>query len=123
MAVDLPEPAAEPVPLPPRQALQERVAAAILEAAARTFAARGSANLADVAAAAGVARATVYRNRTRLIGELARLAAEHAQERLFTFVHEPRSPGRYAESIRFATTPSSPWSQTTHGRGLAERVA
>jgi TetR/AcrR family transcriptional repressor of mexCD-oprJ operon len=86
MASDLPRPVPEPVPLPARQALQERVADAILDAAARTFATRGaSANLADVAAAAGVARATVYRyfsNRTRLIGELARVAAERAHERL-----------------------------------------
>ncbi len=71
---------------PPRQALQQRVAAAILEAAARTFASRGDrANLGDVALAAGVARATVYRyfpNRRRLLEELGRVTAEAAHERL-----------------------------------------
>jgi AcrR family transcriptional regulator len=82
----MPEPAHEPSPLPPRQALQQRVAGAILDAAARTFAVRGeSANLADVAVAAGVARATVYRyfpNRRRLVEELAHRAAEDAHARL-----------------------------------------
>jgi AcrR family transcriptional regulator len=72
--------------LPPRQALQRRVAGAILDAAARTFATRGErANLADVAVAAGVARATVYRyfpNRRRLLEELAHRAAEDAHARL-----------------------------------------
>jgi TetR/AcrR family transcriptional repressor of mexCD-oprJ operon len=90
--MDLPKRASKPpsVPalLPPRQALQERVAAAILEAAAHTFATRGDhANLGDVATAAGVARATVYRyfpNRRRLLEELARVAAEDAHERLKT---------------------------------------
>src|SRR5687767_6892032 len=82
----MPEPAPEPRPLSPRRALQERVSTAILNAAAHTFATRGDeANLADVAAAAGVARATVYRyypNRRRLLEELARRAAESAHERL-----------------------------------------
>jgi AcrR family transcriptional regulator len=80
------EPAPEPRPLPPRRALQQRVSAAILNAAAHTFATRGErANLADVAVAAGVARATVYRyypNRRRLLEELAKRAAESAHERL-----------------------------------------
>jgi TetR/AcrR family transcriptional regulator, mexCD-oprJ operon repressor len=78
-----------PTPLEPprrRQALQERVTAAILEAAARVLAAGGeqeSRN--DVAAAAGVARATLYRyfpSRQALLDELARLAADEAGERL-----------------------------------------
>jgi TetR/AcrR family transcriptional repressor of mexCD-oprJ operon len=75
-----------PVELPPKDALQRRVAAAILQAGAHTFANRGDhANLADVAAAAGVARATVYRyfaNRRRLLDELARNAAEDVEARL-----------------------------------------
>ena len=81
-----PEPAHEPTRLPRRQALQQRVSTTILAAAARTFATRGErANLADVAVAAGVARATVYRyypNRRRLLEELTRHAAESAHERL-----------------------------------------
>jgi TetR/AcrR family transcriptional regulator, mexCD-oprJ operon repressor len=66
--------------------LQERVSRAILEAAAHVLAVRGrEASMGDVAAAAGVARATVYRyfgNRTALLDELARLAVERAGERL-----------------------------------------
>jgi TetR/AcrR family transcriptional regulator, mexCD-oprJ operon repressor len=72
--------------VPPRQALQQRVASAILQAGARTFASRGDrANLADVAVAAGVARATVYRyfpNRRRLLDELSRITAEDVHARL-----------------------------------------
>ena len=79
------KPASERADLP-RPALQERVARAILDAAARTFAMHGhDANLADVAATAGVARATVYRyfpNRALLVDELARVAADDASERL-----------------------------------------
>ena len=70
----------------PRQALQERVAAAILDAAARVLLTRGEhASMTDVADAAGVARATVYRyfpNRQSLLDELARLAVRSAGERL-----------------------------------------
>jgi TetR/AcrR family transcriptional regulator, mexCD-oprJ operon repressor len=69
-----------------RQPLQQRVAAAILEGAARMFAVEGEqASMNDVAAAAGVARATVYRyfpNRQALVDELARAAVSDADERL-----------------------------------------
>ena len=79
-----PEP--EPAGLRPRQALQERVARAILDAAAQTFASQGGhANLGDVAATAGVARATVYRyfpNRQSLVDALTAQAAAQADERL-----------------------------------------
>ncbi len=71
---------------PPRHALQERVSAAILDAAARVLVGRGEqASMNDVAAAAGVARATVYRyfpSRQALLDELARLAVRDAAERL-----------------------------------------
>ena len=84
----------QPAPIPaPRPALQQRVAAAILEAAARVFAARGEqANMGDVAAAAGVARATLYRyfpSRRALLDELAELAVSAAVARLASArIHE-----------------------------------
>ncbi|HEY6398122.1 MAG TPA: TetR/AcrR family transcriptional regulator [Solirubrobacteraceae bacterium] len=73
----------EPVP---RQALQQRVTAAILDGAARLFAVQGDqASMNDVAAAAGVARATVYRyfpNRETLLDELAKAAVSEVDARL-----------------------------------------
>ena len=69
-----------------RQALQQRVATAILDGAARMFAVQGEqASMNDVAAAAGVARATVYRyfpNRQALVDELALAAVSDADTRL-----------------------------------------
>jgi AcrR family transcriptional regulator len=71
---------------PARQPLQQRVAVAILDGAAHVFALRGDqANMNDVAAAAGVARATVYRyfpNRETLLDELAQSAVRDVEERL-----------------------------------------
>ncbi len=70
----------------PRPALQQRVATAILEAAARVLASDGEhASMNDVAIAAGVARATVYRyfpSRQALLDELAQLAVGDAGARL-----------------------------------------
>jgi TetR/AcrR family transcriptional regulator, mexCD-oprJ operon repressor len=69
-----------------RQTLQQRVAAAILEGAAQIFAVQGEqASMNDVAVAAGVARATVYRyfpSRENLLEELARAAAAEVDARL-----------------------------------------
>jgi AcrR family transcriptional regulator len=70
----------------PRPALRERVASAIVEAAAGVLAERGDqASMSEVAAAAGVARATLYRyfpNREALLEALGRLALDDAGDRL-----------------------------------------
>ncbi len=70
----------------PRQALQQRVVAAILDGAAGVFADQGEqASMNDVAVAAGVARATVYRyfpNRQALFDELAQVAISDVDARL-----------------------------------------
>jgi TetR/AcrR family transcriptional repressor of mexCD-oprJ operon len=71
---------------PVRTPLQQRVSAAILEAAAKVLAADGDqASMLDVAAAAGVGRATVYRyfpSRQALLDELANVALEQAGQQL-----------------------------------------
>jgi TetR/AcrR family transcriptional regulator, mexCD-oprJ operon repressor len=81
----------------PRQALQQRVATAILDGAARLFAVEGEqASMNDVAEAAGVARATVYRyfpNREALLGELARTAIGDLEARLASARIEEVAPG------------------------------
>jgi AcrR family transcriptional regulator len=68
------------------QALRERVAEAIVAAAAEVFARDGAgAGMAEVATAAGVARATVYRyfpTRKALLERLAAVAVEDAGARL-----------------------------------------
>jgi AcrR family transcriptional regulator len=75
----MPEPA-------PRPALQQRVAAAILDGAAQLFASGGEpASMNEVAEAAGVARATVYRyfpNRDALLDELVEAAVRDVDLRL-----------------------------------------
>jgi TetR/AcrR family transcriptional repressor of mexCD-oprJ operon len=89
----------------PRNALQDRVARAILDAAACVLADQGEqANMADVAAAAGVARATVYRyfpNRQALLDELAELALQSAAQGLASArIDEIRVPEAIVRAVR-----------------------
>ena len=69
-----------------RQTLQERVSGAILDGAAQIFVREGEqASMNDVATAAGVARATVYRyfpNREALLDGLAQAAVREVDNRL-----------------------------------------
>jgi TetR/AcrR family transcriptional regulator, mexCD-oprJ operon repressor len=73
-------------PQPSRQPLQHRVSAAILDGAARVFVVAGEqASMTQVAEAAGVARATVYRyfpNRDALLDELIRETLDEVDHRL-----------------------------------------
>src|SRR3954453_7231857 len=89
----------------PRQSLQQRVAEAILDGAARIFAFHGEqASMNDVAAAAGVARATVYRyfpNREALLDELARAAVTALDARLASARIDEVGPGEgIARAVR-----------------------
>lgn len=69
-----------------QKGLQERVAGAIVEAAARVIAMQGEqASMNDVATEAGIARATLYRyfsSRQELLEAVAALAAREAGDRL-----------------------------------------
>ena len=83
----MPEPSAERLHAPaPRHALRERVAAEILAAAARVLATAGDgASMSDVAAAAGIARGTLYRyfpTRQALVERLRDVAIGDAAARL-----------------------------------------
>jgi AcrR family transcriptional regulator len=85
--------------------LHARVSAAILEAAAAVLAERGEqASMADVAGAAGMARATVYRyfpNREALFDALGRLATEDAGERLAAGrLEEVAVPDAFERAVR-----------------------
>jgi TetR/AcrR family transcriptional regulator, mexCD-oprJ operon repressor len=72
-------------PAPP-PSIRERIAAAIVEAAARVFAERGGqASMGEVAAAAGISRATLYRyfpSRELLLEKLAQVSLTETGERL-----------------------------------------
>jgi TetR/AcrR family transcriptional repressor of mexCD-oprJ operon len=89
----------------PRPALQQRVAAAILDGAAHLLANGGDqASMNEVAEAAGVARATVYRyfpNREALLEELAQTAVRDLDARLASARIEEVPPGEgIARAVR-----------------------
>ena len=85
MSEPAPAPRPEATPLP-RSGLRERVAGEIVAAAAHVLAATGGqASMNDVAAAAGVARGTLYRyfpTRDALLERLREVVVEDAAERL-----------------------------------------
>ncbi len=70
----------------PPPSIRERIAAAIVEAAARVFAEQdGQASMGEVAAAAGISRATLYRyfpSRELLLEKLAQVSLTETGERL-----------------------------------------
>jgi AcrR family transcriptional regulator len=92
-----------PVP----QSLQQQVTEMILDGAARTLAREGSgASMSDVAAAAGVARATVYRyfpNRQTLLERLNELTLSQANDKFLAArldeVSVPEAIGRAVRAL------------------------
>jgi AcrR family transcriptional regulator len=73
------------VPMPARPLQHDRTASAILDAAAHVLAERSEASMSEVAAAAGVGRATLYRyypSREALLQALADAALREAGQRL-----------------------------------------
>jgi TetR/AcrR family transcriptional repressor of mexCD-oprJ operon len=110
----------------PRQTLQQRVAGAILEGAARIFAVQGEqASMNDVAAAAGVARATVYRyfpNRQALIDELAQAAVSDADARLASARIDEVAPEEgIARTVRALVDVGDPFVLLARQRARSER--
>jgi AcrR family transcriptional regulator len=89
----------------PRPGLRERVAAAIVEAAAAVIAEHGeAASMSEVASAAGVARATLYRyfpNRDALLEALGSFAVHEAGEGLAAArLHEVAIEEAFARAVR-----------------------
>jgi TetR/AcrR family transcriptional regulator, mexCD-oprJ operon repressor len=117
----------------PRAALQERVAGAILDGAARVLAVRGAeTSMSDVAAAAGVARATVYRyfpNRQALLDELIDHAVRDAGERLASArIDEVPVPEGVTRAVRALVEVGDPLvvlvrDAAADARGYDERVS
>lgn len=72
-------------PMAERPALRDHIEAAILTAAADVLAVRGTASMAEIAAAAGIGRATLYRyfpNRESLLSGLTEAAARDLTTRI-----------------------------------------
>jgi AcrR family transcriptional regulator len=110
-----------------RTALQDRTAAAILEAATRLLAERGDATMADVADAAGVGRTTLYRyfpTREDLIESLRAAALAEAAERLAAAGLATCEPGEgIARAMRALLTVGDRYVVLTRERAADPRVA
>jgi AcrR family transcriptional regulator len=109
---------------PPKPSLRERVAAAILESAAGVLAQRERASMSEVAEAAGVARATLYRyypTREALLEALGRHALEEAGARLDEAGLErvPVAEG-FARAVRALVSVGDYFVVLAHERGGAQ---
>jgi TetR/AcrR family transcriptional regulator, mexCD-oprJ operon repressor len=109
----------------PRPALQQRVVAAILQGATQILSEQGEqASMSDVAEAAGVARATVYRyfpTREALLAELARAAGAEVESRLTAARIDEVAPEEgVARAIRALVDVGDSFVLFVRGRGRAE---
>jgi TetR/AcrR family transcriptional regulator, mexCD-oprJ operon repressor len=109
----------------PRPALQQRVVAAILQGATQILSEQGEqASMTDVAEAAGVARATVYRyfpTREALLAELARAAVAEIESRLTAARLDEVAPEEgVARAIRALVDVGDSFVLFVRGRGRAE---
>ena len=105
----------------PKTTLRARVSSAILEAAATVLAQHGEhASMADVADAAGMARATVYRyfpNRDALLDALAQLAVQDADQRLRAGrLEQVAIPDAFERAVRALVAVGDPFVVIAHQR-------
>jgi TetR/AcrR family transcriptional regulator, mexCD-oprJ operon repressor len=109
----------------PRHSLQQRVSTAILDGAAQLFAVQGDqASMSDVAEAAGVARATVYRyfpSRENLLDELARAAVDDVEQRLASARIDAVAPEEgIARAVRALVDVGDPFVLLARRRALSD---
>jgi TetR/AcrR family transcriptional regulator, mexCD-oprJ operon repressor len=109
----------------PRPALQQRVVAAILQGATQILSEQGEqASMTDVAEAAGVARATVYRyfpTREALLAELGRAAVAEVESRLTAARLDEVAPEEgVARAVRALVDVGDSFVLFVRGRGRAE---
>jgi len=112
----------------PRPSLRERVSAAIIDAAAGVLVERGDeASMNDVAAAAGVARATVYRyfpTREALLEALATATVENADETLKAArLDEVEVREGFTRAVRALVTLGDAFVVVARGRARGEHPA
>jgi TetR/AcrR family transcriptional regulator, mexCD-oprJ operon repressor len=110
--------------VPARSALRERVSAAILDAAATALAERSDASMRDVAVAAGIARATLYRyfqTREELVEALGRQAVEEAGEGLDAArLDQVDVDTAFARAVRALVTVGDAFIVLVRARGTSE---